>query len=167
MEKLSLCILMTQLGKTFVSITKINERLADDPNSVHVVYTMNTLLNNAQFAKRLESIERTYGPGSVLIFASRYTGPYHHVKTLEHVYDRTFRVLLMCSHPKRFKDGQAYVTTVNDARPDTAIHLYYDELHYYINPRLRNKIETLHDLPVVRSILALTATPNAIIQTPS
>ena len=81
--KFILCILLTQFGKTFTAINRIITEIEQDEEfgrSVHIVFTMNTLLNNEQFAKRLETIENTYGKGSICVFASKYDGKYKHVK---------------------------------------------------------------------------------------
>ena len=157
---------MTQSGKTFVAIEKMKERLIADPTSVHVVFTMNTLLNNYQFAKRLEPIETEYGVGSVLIFASKYHGSYQHAtneKILqEKVSVKMPRVIIMCSHHKRFKDGHEWVTSIGSIYPDIKIHMYYDELHQYMKKALRIQLEEIHALPHVKSILALTATPKKL-----
>lgn len=163
LEKLSLCVLMTQSGKTFVAVEKIKERLAADPTSVHVVYTMNTLLNNFQFAKRLESIETDHGVGSVLVVASKYMGPYRHVATdkalQESVRTQMPRVLILCSHHKRFRQGHEWVEQIVSLQPELQIHLYYDELHQYMKRSLRLQLEHIHSLPHVVSMMALTATP--------
>ena len=71
------------MGKTYTAITKIKTLIEEDDEfgrSIHVVFTMNTLLNNKQFAKRLEEIEKTYGEGSICVFSSKYDGKYKHVK---------------------------------------------------------------------------------------
>jgi len=77
--KFILCVLLTQLGKTFTAINRITTEIEQDDEfgrSIHIVFTMNTLLNNKQFAKRLEIIENTYGKGSICVFASKYDGKY-------------------------------------------------------------------------------------------
>ena len=161
LPKFSICVLMTQSGKTFVAIDKMKKRLEEDPQSIHVVYTMNTLLNNYQFAKRLESVEEEFGQGSVLIFASKYKGEYQHVKSLEELAARELpKVVVMCSNHKRFDDGHKWVMSLTESR----VHLYYDELHQYITKPLRNVLEEIHDQPHVVSMMALSATPNTIIQ---
>jgi len=159
---------MTQCGKTFRSIESMKDRLKKDPTSIHLVYTMNTLLNNHQFAKRLEPIEHEYGFGSVLVFTSTYKGTYQHAKNKKHfdkrVATRLPRVILMCSNTTRFTEGHEWVHEMSQTHPKINIHLYYDELHQYINKSMRNQLEGLHALANVASILALTATPNSIIQ---
>jgi len=63
-NKFKLCILPTQMGKTFVTINKILDEIKHDPSegrSVHFVLTMNTLLNNKQFANRLSDIKEEHG----------------------------------------------------------------------------------------------------------
>jgi hypothetical protein len=81
--KFILCVLLTQLGKTFTAINRILTEIEQDDEfgrSIHIVFTMNTLLNNKQFAKRLQTIENTYGRGSICVFASKYDGKYIHVR---------------------------------------------------------------------------------------
>lgn len=167
LDKFSVCVLPTQCGKTFVAIDHILKKLEIDPNGLHVVYTMNTLLNNAQFANRLRTIEEQYGNGSVVIFASKYQGVYNHVKTLEELKERTRvippRVVVMCSHHKRFEQGHSWVEQIGEYHPDIKVHMVYDELHQYISKSLRQMLVRMHALPYVESIMALTATPKAII----
>ena len=159
---------MTQCGKTFVAIDHMIRQLRESPDSIYVVYTMNTLLNNEQFAKRLHVIEETYGSNSVMIFSSKYKGTYQHVKKLEELKTKTSlnppRVVIMCSHYKRFIEGHQWIEYMNTICPDVPIHIVYDELHQYIKASLRRKIETVHDLECVKSIMAMTATPQMIIQ---
>ena len=47
--KFVLCVLLTQMGKTYTTISRImGELMRDEENgrSIHLVWTMNTLLNN-------------------------------------------------------------------------------------------------------------------------
>src|SRR5210317_2066989 len=84
-NKFQLCILPTQMGKTFVTINKILDEIKHDPTkgrSVHFVLTMNTLLNNKQFANRLSDIKKEHGENAVAIFASTYKGDLTHVDSL-------------------------------------------------------------------------------------
>ena len=53
--------------------------------SIHIVLTMNTLLNNRQFSNRLREVNNKYGDGSVCVFASVYKGDYTHIKQAEHI----------------------------------------------------------------------------------
>ena len=170
--KFILCVLLTQFGKTFTAIDRILTELNQDDEhgkSIHVVFTMNTLLNNSQFAKRLEVIEETYGPGSVCVLASKYEGKYTHAATETHLRglcldeDKCPRVVVMCSNSTRFADGLAFLKVLNKNR--TCIRrafVYYDELHEYVNDALREQIEEIHSLAIVSSIVALTASPDKI-----
>ena len=54
--------------------------------SIHIVLTMNTLLNNKQFSNRLSEVNNKYGDGSVCVFASVYKGDYRHIKQTEHIF---------------------------------------------------------------------------------
>jgi hypothetical protein len=168
MDKFQLCVQMTQCGKTFIAIDTMIKRLQINPNEVHVVYTMNTLLNNHQFAKRLEKIETTYGKGSILVFASKFTGMYLHAKDYESLKSMVSvsmpRVIIMCSNHIRFEQGQEWVNEMNESNPDVSLHMYYDELHKYMTKKIRTMLEKIHALTNVKSIMGLTATPDSIIQ---
>jgi len=172
-SKFILCVLPTQFGKTFVSISRITEEISRDVEegrSIHMIFTMNTLLGNSQFANRLEDVEKTYGEGSVCVFASQYSGPYMHVKKLLELKgvcsdDETCpRVIVMCSNSSRFDDGVEFLKWVDRTRPRHIARAfsYYDELHAYINPARRAQIEEIHDLEIVRCVMAFTATPEKI-----
>jgi hypothetical protein len=171
--KFILCVLLTQYGKTFQAINRITTEIEQDEEygrSIHIVFTMNTLLNNKQFAKRLEIIENTYGKGSICVFASTYNGKYTHVRNRFELQGRCAdeltcpRVVVMCSNTQRYDDGVEFLKVIDKNR----IHIhrafaYYDELHKYISSDdLRSQIELIHDLDIVSSIIALTATPEKI-----
>jgi len=173
--KFILCVFRCQYGKTFTAISKINAEIGRDSElgrSIHMVYAMNTILNNSQFASRLKSIEETYGRGSVVVFSSRYEGPYMHIKTRQGLQGLCFdestcpRIVVMCSNDKRYDDGFEFVNVINRNKTTIArLHLYYDELHKYINEGLRVQIETMHSFKIVAGIMALTATPKNIWKT--
>jgi len=170
--KLLLCVLLTQFGKTFEAIKCINMQFDKDEEegrSIHMVFTMNTLLNNSQFAKRLKEIQVDYGYNSVVVVASKYNGTlYKHVKSVRDLRglcsNRTEcpRVVVMCSNGCRFDEGLEFLKSVDSVEQLTFIKrcfVYYDELHKYINDKLRAQIEAVHALKCVREIIGLTATP--------
>jgi len=174
-KKLILCVLRTQMGKTYTAITKIKTLIEEDDEfgrSIHVVFTMNTLLNNKQFAKRLEEIEKTYGDGSICVFSSKYDGKYKHVKNRDELQGVCAnkatcpRVVVMCSNKKRYKDGVDFIKVLdkNNISDIVRVFAYYDELHKYINPTLRNEIEEIHNLEIIKGITALTASPDRIFE---
>ena len=170
-SKFTLCVLCTQLGKTFTAIQQIQRELQNDSNgrSIHIITTMNSLLNNEQFSSRLNQIENTYGKKSVCIFASKYTGKYKHVKNREELQGICLnattcpRVIVMCSNPVRFEDGIEFIRVLQQNQ--TVIYrvfCYYDELHDYISDSLRKQIEEIHSFTIVKGVTALTATPDKI-----
>lgn len=173
-SKFVLCILLTQSGKTFTAIEKIITEIDQDIDlgrSIHIVFSMNTLFNNKQFAKRLQSIEDTYGKGSICIFSSKYDGKYKHIKNRLELQglcaDETTcpRVVVMCSNKKRYDDGEDFLKVIDKNIINICrVFAYYDELHKYINDKLREQIETIHDLDIVKGITALTASPDRIFQ---
>ena len=169
--KLLICVLLTQFGKTFEAIQCINMQFDRDEEgrSIHMVFTMNTLLNNSQFAKRLQEIQTKYGHDAVIVFSSKKKGTlYKHIKKLNDLKASCSnkktcpRVVVMCSNKHRFDDGVDFLKWIDDE--DTATHIkrcfvYYDELHKYINDTLRAQIKTIHDLKSIKEIIGLTATP--------
>ena len=172
--KFILCVLLTQFGKTFTAIGRIREEIMRDATegfSIHLVWTMNTLLNNAQFSNRLNRIEEEYGAGSVVVFASKNQGhPYRHIKNLVELQGVCLdthtcpRVIVMCSNDIRFTDGFKFANILEGNTTNIQrVFAYYDELPAYITDKLRNQIEELDKLNIVKGILALTATPDKIL----
>jgi hypothetical protein len=172
--KFILCVLLTQLGKTFTAIQRIITEIDQDyefGRSIHIVFTMNTLFNNKQFAKRLNAIEHTYGKGSVCVFTSKYDGKYVHVTSRSELQGLCLdeatcpRVVVMCSNTRRFDDGVDFLKVLNKNRTNVSrVFAYYDELHKYICDSLREQIEEVHALDIVKGIIALTASPDKIWQ---
>src|SRR6056300_431522 len=122
-SKFILCVLLTQLGKTFTAISKINAEIEQDDElgrSIHIVFTMNTLLNNTQFAKRLEIIETTYGESSVCVFSSQFTGKYKHIKNTLELQGLCMnkitcpRVVVMCSNIRRYDDAVEFLQVMEN-----------------------------------------------------
>ena len=174
MTKFILCVLLTQLGKTFTAISKILEEIKQDDElgrSIHIIFTMNTLLNNKQFAKRLEIIETTYGEGSICVFSSNYDGKYRHVRNPLELQGVCFnkktcpRVVVMCSNTTRYDDGLEFLKVLEENETQISrAFAYYDELHKYITDTLRTQIEQINNLTIVKGITGLTATPENIFQ---
>ena len=173
-SKFILCVLLTQLGKTFTAISKILAEIDQDDElgrSIHIIFTMNTLLNNKQFAKRLETIEKKNGRGSICVFSSRNDGKYVHVRNRLELQglcaDETTcpRVVVLCSNQIRYEDGVEFLKVINKNKTNISrAFAYYDELHEYISDSVRAQIEEINDLDIVKGITALTASPSKIFQ---
>lgn len=184
-SKFTLCVLPTQCGKTFQSVSHIKGNIDQDDErgrSISLVFTMNSLLNNMQFAGRLGEIEKLYSSeyegnkGAVCVFSSdKNVGDFTHVKNLKELKGlflniKTIpRVVIMCSNAKRFDDAVEFINTLNHNKETNKSYIdrvfcYFDELHEYIKGNLRSQIEGIHNLDIVEGILALTATPGEIFQ---
>lgn len=179
-NKFTLCTLPTQCGKTFITIERIKDEINNDEKdgkSIHIVFTMNTLLNNVQFSKRLKAIEdkfKTKGKKkdiqSVVVFSSKYEGEYKHVKNLETLQgicldkDTCPKVIVMCSNKKRFEDGFDFVKVLERNNTNfERVFIYYDELHKYIDQKnIRKNISIIEAYNITSSIIALSATPDKI-----
>lgn len=106
------------------------------------------------------------------IFASKYDGKYKHVKNrleLQGLCADEFtcpRVVVMCSNTRRYDDGLEFLKVIDKNKINVfRAFAYYDELHQYISESLRLQIEQIHDLEIVKSITALTASPDKIFET--
>jgi hypothetical protein len=175
--KLFLVILFTQFGKTFYAINYIKDQLIKDKDeetrSIHIVFTMNTLLNSEQFASRLKTIEEEYGKGSICIFNSKSHATYRHAKNLAELQGYCFsketcpRVIVMCSNEQRYDDVLSFLRNIDNNKNDnkgyiTKAFVYYDEIHKFIDSK-RKHIEDIHSLNIVECIIGLTATPEKIL----
>jgi hypothetical protein len=171
-NKFNLCILRTQLGKTFTAISRIDKEIEQDNElgrSIHVIYTMNTLLNNKQFAKRLDTIENKYGKGSICVFASKYSGKYQHVSDTRSLLGLCMdkktcpRVVIMCSNTTRYDDGVKFLEVLNcNTSLIKRAYTFHDELHEYITDSVREQLEHIHSFQILWGMIALTATPDRI-----
>lgn len=173
LTKFTVCVKRCQEGKTFTCINEIKTRIAmdeSDKRSVHIIYTMNTLLSNKQFVKRLSAIDKQYGDGSVVVFTSKYNGPLAWVSKLETLKgkfmttpDKFPRIIVQCSNGKRFDESVDLFTCLDQCHGDKIrTFAYYDELHKYIDHKKRIQLESIHALKSVEGMLAMTATPKPI-----
>lgn len=183
-NKFVICSLRCQGGKTWIVIKAIKNTRE---NTLNIVYTMNSLLNTEQFSSRvkdemsieqenqIKDLDKNFGEDNVWVFSSVNTGKRtNHVKTLGELAglcaskSKCPKVIVMCAHPKRLKDGFELIETLHNdiscPHIDT-INIYYDELHSYINmsgDSIRNRIINIDKLDKVGEIMGITATPGPI-----
>lgn len=172
MCKFALRVMPTQFGKTFNCINNITKKLNQDKKfgkSLHIIFTMNTLLNGQQFTKRVkdkfnndeeedEEIENDsqikeliekYSSKSILVLSSKYTGDCKHSKNLKEL--KSFvsdieicpSIIVACSNSQRFSDIYNLINIIdrNKGWPSKRIFVYLDELHSYINKNIKIKNE--------------------------
>ena len=177
--KLLVLVMLTQLGKTFEVVEHIKKDLEEYDDSLSIIYTMNTLLNNKQFAHRLIDFKELYGRNSIVIFSSKQTtNEYIHCRTITELHgilnhpdeDMRPKIIVMCSNPTRFKNiltsGSGLISILDKKITDgscyyKSLRLYFDEMHEYIS-QIRTMIEKIIVLNSVKSIVGTTATPGQI-----
>jgi hypothetical protein len=178
LSKLEICVIATQQGKTFIAIAKMEHELSRDDEfgkSLIIINTMNTLANNNQLTNRLNTINETYGDGSVCVLSSKskLNKNFTHVKNVLELLGLCFnehtcpRVVVCCSNSKRSNDIITLIESLNNSNSThiSRILLFYDELHKYIGSCFpRSQLEQIHNYDIVKSITALTATPDRIFQ---
>ncbi len=171
MNKCSVLVLPTQYGKTFQTLKYLKEELEKDEiegKSLHIILTMNTMLNNQQFSQRLNDLE-TQEKNSICVLSSKnQQNQYNHEKNVIDVVERTkserMKVLLMCGNRKRFQDTLILLSVLSKMTTTTEIkriYLYFDEFHRVIH-QISEWVELLENNPLVKGILGMTASPNRI-----
>lgn len=182
-SKLAMYVVPTQFGKTFACIQTIKRSSAD---TLHVVFTMNTLIGKDQFTSRVvREISEAYGEDAVCCVASKKSDVCRRRfknteelsrELLASMFDMApkVRVVVMCSHGKRFQEAPEFIGDVmkmmSKVSPDSRMKLqmYFDEIHHYANERnpggrrVRALIEGACDSELVEKVYGYTATPNAV-----
>ena len=168
LEKVNVVVLPTQQGKTFAAINEIVSTIENilTKNYLHIVFTMNTILNNRQFSGRLEVIEQKYGKNSIVEFNSSNINENNHVSSLVDLKHKMLNndkpyVIIVCTNGKRIKDISLLLESFNDVLYYEKVNLYFDEIHKYID-KLRPLIEDAINYTFVNKIIGLTATPRKI-----
>ena len=171
MSNFTLYVAKCQHGKTFISIQKIEHDISEDEEkgeSIHCIFTMNTLLNNAQYAKRLEKIEEEYGEGTVCVFACKQNTSFKTVNTILQLQGLCLnkktrpRIIVMCSNTKRFDDCKEFINVLNDNNTEIKrVFVHYDEVHSFVEKQ-RDLIEYIGSLNITNGSFGMTATPYKI-----
>lgn len=175
-SKFTLVCRPVQSGKTFICIQEIKNDLEDNPNSVHIILTMNTICSNNQFANRvIKEIQDKYGSRSIVIFNSKGGKKYSDsnagickIKKIEEM-SKLFtvdkpRIIIMCCHKTRitnYSKGVMRILFFLQQKGNTA-QIHIDEIHKYIRNEFRYSYEDFHDHPSVENIRFYTATPRPL-----
>ena len=163
MEKLQLSCLPTQAGKTFVAIKQLLLNRLNDPNSLHIFFTMNDLINNSQTVYRAgEHIDHS---NMAILSCRKFSKSYKHIHNVNQYNILCMKseiqpnVIFTCCNSKRISHIQQIVETPQNA--DKTIYVYIDEMHKYIS-FARTFVDKLLQNIRVKKILALTATPQTL-----
>jgi hypothetical protein len=140
-SKLSLVVRRPQEGKTSICINHIT---SDTSNNIHIVLTMNTIPSSCQFFGRMV---QEIGSNEIIVFNSnkKTAGDCKHAKDVERVVryisEENVKVIVACSHVKRFRDGLPYLLTwAQDSKRFTQHNIKFvihiDEAHKYITENI-------------------------------
>ena len=184
--KFSLITQPCQSGKTFQTIAVINDEIASDEEegrSLHIVFTINTLLNEVQFTSRLRDMSLEHKM-KVLVVSSKNLIPPGNDDVFLHTTNIAgavailamnqvkVGVVIMCNNRSRIASQMDFLNYLNN---DTQVIIrrcmvYYDEIHKYIDSYkrqiepLRDQIEHICELNVVHKVFGITATPYNVFQ---
>jgi hypothetical protein len=182
LEKFRLMILPCQAGKTFHSIHSIEKQIEMDSlegKSLHIVFTMNTLLNNSQFSSRINSClpnlkiaimnSKQFPKKKRNMFEKKNNMHFkndilfmNYVRENKNRQDHLPQLLVVCSHANRFRQTQKIIEKCEEEKKliYQRIFLYFDEIHQYINIKgLRKMITACNFKTLIHGILGITATP--------
>ena len=161
-SKLSVVIRKPQEGKTFICITYIT---SDKTNSIHIVFTMNTLKAGMQFFGRMEEL---VGSKNIIIFNSNKNtaGKCHHAKSVSDVLlllakNPNIKVIVCCAHGERFRTSiPELFLLIGDSitLKNRKFKVDIDEAHKYIPENLEH-IRIINTCPVVESIVGYSGSP--------
>lgn len=165
-SKLSLVVRRPQEGKTGICINSITR---DKTRNIHLVLTMNTIPSSCQFFGRML---QEIGPKRIVVLNSikKSAGECNHAKDIERVIrfinEENIKVIVACSHVKRFRDGLPYLLTwaqdsIRMTQGNVKFIIHIDEAHKYIPENIVN-IRAFDESPVVSDIIGYTATPDGI-----
>ena len=165
-SKLSLVVRRPQEGKTGICINSITR---DKSRDIHLVLTMNTIPSSCQFFGRML---QEIGPKRIVVFNSnkKSAGECHHAKDVEkvirHINEENIKVIVACSHVKRFREGLPYLLkwaqdSIRMTQGNVKFIIHIDEAHKYIPENIVN-IRAFDESPVVSDIIGYTATPDGI-----
>lgn len=183
-NKFSLITQPTQSGKTFQTIAVMNDEIALDHSlgrSLHIVYTINTLMNEVQFTSRLRDMAETQHV-KVVIISSKNSIPKEHSDIFMHsrniegaiglIATKKVGILVMCNNRTRIASQIDLINHLDG--PDQVLvkrcFVYYDEIHKYIDSYknkivpLRDQIIELCEYNIVTKIFGITATPHNVYQ---
>lgn len=186
-DKFLLMVLVTQYGKTFQCIKIIEGELKKDKEqinkNIHIVFTMNTIGNNAQFTTRVEQLCNSnvgVSKQDICVVSSQdCSSEYRHFKKIDDLWMTmsTFdvrkqyipKVIVMCSNYVRWNDSYRIAEDLNikvhqDKLNISGVSLYYDEIDMYMDKKdkFRNRIEDMCKLDIVKNVYGLTATPKGV-----
>ena len=126
MEKLQLSCLPTQAGKTFVAIKQLLLNHSNDPNSLHIFFTMNDLINNSQTVYRAgEHIDHS---NMAILSCRKFSKSYKHIHNVNQYNILCMKseiqpnVIFTCCNSKRISHIQQIVETPQNA--DKTIYVY-------------------------------------------
>jgi hypothetical protein len=181
LDKFSLLVRMTQNRKTQLTIDHIKKVIEENPNSIHFIYTMNTILNSKQFTARLKQsgisgqkiIRISHGGITSKEFCKNpnldlHLSSIHDVCNLfnnrnpKFQYFKDINIVIMCSNATRYDNIKTFITDTG-IEDEKRISVYYDEIHSIIDTdNVRKEIEDLNSNPVINEIIGISATPEKV-----
>ena len=145
-----------------VCLTKDSNDFKDASEAVKHIFTSNLLRQTALDSLQGRAPSQVFTPVvslpelEALIYNWSFFETNIHSRSYSHIIRNIYNV------PKDV------FNTIHDTKEivemASSVGNYYDELHKYINDKLREQIETIHNLDIVKGITALTASPDRIFQ---
>lgn len=192
-DKFNLLCKRCQNGKTYEVTGLISDIMGQDDvkatsKCLHIVFTMNSIINEQQFSSRINGIPNLNGK-IAMISSKKHPnqGALEYKKNLDDLkkyvgakmfdpdYDITdaASVVLLCTNHKTVHELEAFIKCVDKFKKDNPgkfvydrVNIYFDEIHKNIDSfgglnklTTRQVLENVCELDVVHSIYGMTATP--------
>lgn len=144
-----------QEGKTFICINNIKQ----NPKTIHIIFTMNTIKSNKQFFQRTSEI---FGDKLIILNSEKSSEACHANNLMEvaiNLINGTKEILIMCCHKVRFtKSLQILIEILKRTENGKSIMIHIDEAHKYI-PSYRDTLYKINNLAIVERVYCYSATP--------
>jgi hypothetical protein len=138
-----------QSGKTYVCLKSI----ANAPDSIHIILTMNTIIANDQFKERCS---KDFKDKYIIHNSKKKSGL---LDVSNAIKSGKINIVIMCAHPVRFKNtiGELLLNLVDSRSFNKNIIIHIDEAHAYIEKN-REIITDWNKSPIVSNIICYTGT---------
>jgi len=144
-----------QEGKTFICINNIKQ----NPNTIHIIFTMNTIKSNNQFFERAS---QEFKDKLIILNSHKKTDSSHFNNVLEVIdnfTDNKKEILIMCCHQVRFCESiQKIIKFFKKMNIDKSIIIHIDEAHEYI-PKYRKELYEINNENIIERVYLYSATP--------
>ena len=168
MDTLELIIKPTQSGKTFIMLQEISKMLADDDETIHIIFCDNQLLQTEQTSDRLNKYDdlETYisEDGDISLILSSKSKIKEYTQLTHHILGN-LKTIITCSNKKRVLDIDKLIKSFSQSKKlnEYKFSIWVDEIDKNIK-LFKNYLKEWDKHPKVERIGLITATPEDVLK---